>query len=166
MQDTKRRSKHFIDRHVQGALLFRAARYWVLSLTMVAGLTVLGWLFVWPGIPSVVADWGQLAPLGQVLGLGLVVTVLLLPVVLYDLSKLSNRFVGPIFRLRRSMNDLADGKPVKPIRFRDGDYWQDVAEAFNRVLEAHNAEASSAQDNARLPAESEEQAEHESLMPV
>lgn len=166
MQDIKRRSKHFIDRAVQGALLFRAARYWVLSLSMVAGLTVLGWLFVWPGVPTVVSDWGQLAPLAEVLAVGFVVTVLMLPVVLYDLSKLSNRFVGPIYRLRRSLNDLADGKPVQPIKFRDGDYWQDVADAFNRVLEKHNAAIDSPVDDDGRHAEPQEQAEHESLMPV
>ena len=170
MPNTQRRSKHFIDRAVQGALLFRAARYWVLSLTVVAALTVLGWLFVWPGIPSLVTDWGQLLPLVKVLVVGLVVTVVLLPVVLYDLSKLSNRFVGPVYRLRNSLNDLADGKPVRPLKFRDDDYWQDVADAFNRALAAHhaaiNACSPAAGGSGAEAAAPADQQEEESLQPA
>lgn len=140
MHESKRRSKSFIDRAVQGALLVRAARYWLLSLTMVAGLTAAGWLFVWPGIPSVVGDWDAVAPLAEVLLVGLAVTVGLLPVILYDLSKFSNRFAGPVYRMQRCLNDLADGKPVRPVKFRDDDYWHDLAEAFNRVLAAQQTQ--------------------------
>jgi len=39
--------------------------------------------------------------------------------------------VGPVYRLRRSMRALADGNPV---HFRDGDFWYDFAEDFNRVV--------------------------------
>ncbi|TWT78163.1 hypothetical protein Pla123a_09530 [Posidoniimonas polymericola] len=136
MQDTKRRSKKFIDKAVQGALMLRVARYWALSLCLVAGLTAVGWLFVWPGIPSVVGNWDAVAPLAQVLLVGLAVTIGLMPVVLFDLAKMSNRFVGPVYRMQRCLNDLADGKPVRPVKFRDEDYWHDLAAAFNRVLAA------------------------------
>ena len=46
---------------------------------------------------------------------------------------MSNRFVGPIYRLRRSMRSLANGEEVDPVFLRDGDYWFDFAEDFNRV---------------------------------
>jgi hypothetical protein len=47
--------------------------------------------------------------------------------------RMSNRFVGPIYRLRRSMRSLANGADVDPVFLRDGDYWFDFAEDFNRV---------------------------------
>jgi hypothetical protein len=73
-----------------------------------------------------------------------VASLLLLPLVVYDLLQVTNRFAGPIFRLRRSMRDLAQGMPVAPVRFRDGDFWQDFASDFNLVAEkAQNSAAES-----------------------
>jgi methyl-accepting chemotaxis protein len=72
--------------------------------------------------------WFQFGP-------ALIASFILLPLVIYDIISLSNRFTGPLFRLRRSMRALANGEEVKPIRFRDGDFWQGLAEEFNAVLE-------------------------------
>jgi hypothetical protein len=55
------------------------------------------------------------------------------PVILYDIMRLSNRFVGPMERLKQGLLNLADGQPVDPIHFRQGDLWHDFAEAFNAV---------------------------------
>jgi hypothetical protein len=66
---------------------------------------------------------------------------------LYDLAKQTNRFAGPILRLQRSLDALADGKAIQPLSFRNGDHWHDLAEAVNRVaarLEA--AEIAAARD--------------------
>ena len=44
------------------------------------------------------------------------------------------------------MRELANGEDVKPIRFRSGDFWQDLAKDFNTVarragsVEKHCAE--------------------------
>ena len=40
---------------------------------------------------------------------------------------------GPLVRLRRSMRALARGEHVEPIKFREGDFWQEFAEEFNAV---------------------------------
>ena len=66
--------------------------------------------------------------------LSIIASVLVMPFVLFDFVRLSNRFAGPMFRLRRCMQDLADGKRVEPIHFRDGDFWQEIADAFNGIL--------------------------------
>ena len=60
-------------------------------------------------------------------------SLLLLPGVIFDLVRLSNRFAGPMFRLRRSMHDLAQGKPVDAVHFRHGDFWQEFADDFNTI---------------------------------
>ncbi|MCA9241930.1 MAG: hypothetical protein KDA37_17085 [Planctomycetales bacterium] len=132
-----RRKRYLVDQRVQGDLLYRAARYWLTSVAMVGSLTLVGWLLVYPGVPSIVSGWKEIAPLLSMLAVGLVSTVLIMPIVMFDLLKLTNRFAGPIFRVNRALRDLAAGEPVKPIKLRDGDYWQDVAESFNLLLLAY-----------------------------
>lgn len=125
------RKTYFVDKKVQGALLARAARYWLLSVVVVASLTVLGWMFVTPGLGALVQLREHVPWLLGGLGVALAVSLSVLPVILYDLAKLSNRFAGPMLRLRRAMNEAAAGEHVEPIHFRDHDYWQEFADAFN-----------------------------------
>ncbi|QDV74052.1 HAMP domain-containing protein [Botrimarina mediterranea] len=127
------RKRVFVDRDIQGGLVWIAARYWALSLTVVGMLTVVGWVFIAPGIAQLVESPEQLRSLISCLIMGLVAAAALLPVVLLDLVKFSHRFAGPMVRLRESMRRAAAGEHVDPIRFRDGDYWQDLAEAFNAM---------------------------------
>ena len=54
-----------------------------------------------------------------------------LPIILLDVLRLSHRWVGPVFRLRATLHSLTLGEPVPPIRFRDGDFWQDLARDVN-----------------------------------
>jgi hypothetical protein len=59
--------------------------------------------------------------------------MLLTPVIAYDLLTLTNRFAGPVFRLRREMQRLTSGEESYPLSFRDGDYWMEMADLFNQV---------------------------------
>ena len=99
----RKRRTYFVDKTVQGARLVRAARYWFLSLLVVGALTVLGWMFVSPGMPVLIELRHQLPSLLGGLVVALAVSVLVLPVILYDLARMSNRFAGPMLRLRRGM---------------------------------------------------------------
>lgn len=135
MSDKSKRSKFFVDSKVQGLLLRRAARYWFLSLALVGCLTVLGWVFITPGIGVLVSSPEQLSGLLSALAVAVGVALLLLPIALSDLTRVSNRFVGPVFRLRRQMEAAARGEHVEPVRFRDGDIWQDFADSFNALNE-------------------------------
>ena len=133
------RKKHYIDKSVQGALIRRSILHWGLLYGLTFGL-----LFCWQmlvGDPyasfssHLQAIWARYAPF-------FIVLFLLVPAFMLDLIKLSNRFAGPIFRLRTVMKDWADGKEVRPIKFRDNDYWLDLADSFNTVLaRAQAAEA-------------------------
>ncbi len=84
-------------------------------------------------------------------GLVLVVVFLLLvPYFTYDSFKLTNRFAGPIYRLQQTFRSQAQGEPFRPIKFRDGDYWQDVADDFNAMMARLNscdAEPPQAEEN-------------------
>ncbi|MEM9826928.1 MAG: hypothetical protein AAF958_10085 [Planctomycetota bacterium] len=61
--------------------------------------------------------------------------IMLTPIMIYDLLKTTNRFAGPVYSLRRELRRLADGESKRPIFFRDGDYWADMATSFNQVRE-------------------------------
>ncbi len=133
MSDRTQRRSYFVDKKVQGALLIRVARYWLLSVIVVGSLTVLGWMFVSPGMGVLVQNRAELPMLLGGLAVALLISMLVLPVILYDLARMSNRFAGPMLRLRRGMSQAAAGEHVEPIHFRDQDYWQEFADAFNEL---------------------------------
>ena len=80
------------------------------------------------------------------------VMLLLLPVFLRDTLKLSNRFAGPMYRLRSALKSIVSDGTLKPIKFRDGDFWQDAAADFNLVLSKYEGLS---EENAALRAELE-----------
>lgn len=126
------RRKKFVDTKVQGALVRRYLMHWFL---FVSGAFLL--LFVWQVLVSGDPVGGMGAALHEIWLHNLpvfVVLVLLLPVLILDTIKLSNRFAGPVLRLRNSLQDWADDKPVRPITLRRGDYWSDLADSFNRAI--------------------------------
>lgn len=122
----KKRKRYFVDHSVQGAILLRLCLYFALFVLSAAAFL----LFVEVLIddPRKAAD-NFMNRHGPTILAGLVLT----PIFFLDLCKLTNRFAGPMVRLRRSMKALADGEEVSPIKFRDGDFWQELADDFNRV---------------------------------
>jgi len=64
----------------------------------------------------------------------LLVSFSLAPVFIWDAIKLSNRFAGPIVRVRRALAQIADGQTPKAIEFRNGDFWKSLAHDLNRAF--------------------------------
>ena len=127
----KPRRQYFVNSKVQGNLAFRVAMYWLYCL-LVVGVMSGCWmvLFDRPG-----SSGEFLARIGTQTAPILLSSVLLLPLVLFDCVRYSNRFVGPIFRLGRALERLADGERVHNIQFRNGDFWFEYAQSFNRLNE-------------------------------
>lgn len=136
------RQRFFVDRDVQGKLMIRVAMYWVYCLIAVALM-----------MSCFIVAFDRPANSGEFVSRlfyqtipPLAASTLMLPILLFDAIRFSNLFAGPIFRLRRCMNHLADGKPVAELKFRNGDFWCEFAESFNRLnqrvqhLEARLAE--------------------------
>jgi hypothetical protein len=63
-----------------------------------------------------------------------IIAIVVLPMFIKDSINLSNRFAGPIVRVRRALADFADGKSPAPVEFRHGDFWKSLAHDVNRVL--------------------------------
>jgi hypothetical protein len=123
------RQRFFADYRVQGALVARAVLYW---LTCLLTMTLL--LLAWHMLAKPLQPFSaHLTELWKSYGPPAIASLLILPVVIFDLLRLSNRFAGPVVRLRRSLHDLAHGKPVTAVRFRHGDFWQEFADDFNAV---------------------------------
>ncbi len=124
------RKRLLIDRKVQGALMLRAVEYWFCCVLTV-GLALLAWnlwnLLTGPDESLhgyFVEAWHYFVVAG-------VVSLLVLPALVYDALRMSNKFTGPLFRLRRELRRLAAGERVPPIRFRTNDFWSDMADEFN-----------------------------------
>ena len=131
----KKRKTQFIDKSVQGKLVIRVFAYWTLCLCgmfcLLAGVPiVLSWFVGSAGAPTasqlIVQTWRMFWP-------ALFASGLVLPLLLLDVLRVSHRFAGPMHRLHNALRDVADGKSVAPIKFRDGDFWCEMADEFNRV---------------------------------
>lgn len=48
----------------------------------------------------------------------------------------SNRLAGPLYRLRRHMKDVAEGKKTPRLSFRKNDYYSNLQESYNNLLES------------------------------
>lgn len=125
-----KRRQLFVDPKVQGALIVRTVAYWGFCLIAVTMMLLLWRVFSVPGRTfafHVDWLWFHYAPAA-------IASLLLLPIIVLDSMRMSNRFAGPLVRLRRAMRRLAEGENVQPINFRDDDFWSECAEDFNRML--------------------------------
>jgi hypothetical protein len=129
MKSNCRRSIFFIDRNVQGALMARTVVYWFFSLFSVSLMLICWNAYTGPAKPfnELVAD------LYHRYGPCLSASLLLLPIAVMDVLRLSNRFVGPVSKVRTALKELAAGRPVEPLHFRDDDYWRELAGDLNQL---------------------------------
>lgn len=128
---TKRR-KILVDREVQFGILRKIVAHWVIFFICNA-MALMIWvrLFEQPD-----ADWGQsFADAVRRFLPFFVITLALIPAFVWDTLKLTNRFAGPILRLRGALLDASQGRAVSPLRFRENDFWQEIAKNFNALME-------------------------------
>ncbi len=125
------RKKVWVD-EFQTRLLVRIMMYLGLFLVCLVNL-----LYIWrlltegPGNPldQYARTFIDFAP-------ALTFLAMLMPVLALDAKRFSHRLVGPLVRFRASFQALAEGKPVQPIKLREGDFLEEMREDFNRMLEA------------------------------
>lgn len=127
----RKRKQKFVDTHVQGALLRRILLHWVsfffvAAMTVVLMKTLIGDMNV-TFMENVMNSIGEFSLIGVIL-------LCLFPVFMLDTVRFSNRFVGPIGRLRRHLQELGTEKSTKKCSFRDNDFWSGMAEEFNKVV--------------------------------
>ncbi len=125
------RKKTFVDPKVQGALVRRLVLHWC---AFIAAAAVVAFVLQVLSNPfrsireHAEQVWWTHGPF-------LLVLVFLLPVFIVDTIKLSHRFTGPIYRLRQTVRNLAQGGKFTPMKFRDLDFWHGLADDFNLMVD-------------------------------
>lgn len=146
------RRRILVDRPLQTAVILRTTLYWALG-TFAQVAMVLYFALITASRQDFV-EWSP--QLWWQLQISLMASAVLLPIILLDVVRLSHRWVGPIVRLRNSLKSLGRGEPITEIRFRDGDFWQDLAGDLNAVsteitrLKANSNNEPSLADDAQL----------------
>lgn len=126
-----RRSTRITDTEVQGTLLRRIVAHW-LSFIGIIGLSLTLWNY---RLDFPDASFREVVS-NCVLRF-LPALILAPPLVLFylwDTTCLSNRFTGPVRRLRRALRDVSLGRNAPSLKFRKNDHWQELAMHFNAIF--------------------------------
>ena len=129
----KTRDRLLVEPKVQLALVGRVTLYWLMCFVMMT-MVLLTWKIVTGPTRGSFFEYFRYHDLWTEFGPAVVAALLLLPVILVDVLRVSNRIAGPVYRLRRCIEEAANGDYVTRVQFRDDDYWQDMAENFNALL--------------------------------
>ena len=97
------RRRVFVDGQLQGSLCIRVALYWFCCL-MSVGLTLGAWSALEKG-PLAIDKWSE--TLWSQFGPVLVVSTIILPFALLDCLIMSNKYAGPLYRIRLALKQLA-----------------------------------------------------------
>lgn len=124
------RKKHFIDANVQGSLIRRVISHWFVFLLVAFVVSFILQVLTDPFRPLS----AHFRDLWWTHGPFLLVVFFLLPAYVVDTIKLSHRFAGPVYRLRRAIQDVAAGETPQAIKFRNNDFWQELAVDYNAML--------------------------------
>jgi len=80
--------------------------------------------------------WQRILPFAMI-------SLVLAPAFIWDAMKLSNRFAGPIVRVRKFLAQIANGQSPNPVEFRSGDFWKSLAQDLNRAFAARKSAVTS-----------------------
>ncbi len=132
---SRKRSKLYVDKGVQGMLIRQLLIHWcIVSLVMFLFLLIMQ-VF---SSPTQLSLGGHLSALWAKYGVLCVALLTVFPVFVYDSIKLSNRFAGPMVSFRISLENLAQGKPIESLNFRKRDFWHDISGDLNAIARRMN----------------------------
>lgn len=125
----ERRHRKWIDRF-QTSLSIRIACYGLLFQVLVCGLIVLcdRYAEILRSAEGQ-ADSTRVYWLAGMMMLGMAV------IMIHDSVQFAHRFVGPVYRFRRSVRAITEGQPVELIRLRKGDYLTEMRDELNAMIE-------------------------------
>ncbi len=128
----QKRKKLFVDSAVQGGLAKRITLHWFVFFGIVIALQFLtSWML------NPVQSFGELGnSIFQNNGLFLIAVALLLPAFVLDTIKVTNKFAGPIVRLKNALKKASESGELEEIGFREGDYWSEIADSYNELVRA------------------------------
>lgn len=133
-----RRNRMVIDFEVQYSLLRKISIHWCLFLVANA-IALLFWTRLLDDPTGSWSDtWSHFARSYLPM---LIISICMLPVFLLDTAKLSNRFSGPVLRVRKALQSISNGEKVDAVVFRKDDFWKCLADDFNEALKLSKKQA-------------------------
>jgi hypothetical protein len=114
----------------QTRLFIRFCGYWLLYQ-----VSLWNCLFVWrlwkDGKGDVIDQYGRFFAEFYPL---LLCSLIIVPFFAWDAVRFSHRVVGPIYRFQQAIKALAEGRSVRPVKLRQGDYLTEFQDDFNAML--------------------------------
>jgi hypothetical protein len=138
-----KRSQLLIEPSVQRTLIRHAIGYWLCCALTLEFLNLAWQISTGPEQRSFWAYLLSQSLLESCVRLALG-TTLVLPFVIWDMLKLSNRFAGPIYRMRRALREVAEHGRTGTVHLRKDDFWHELAEELNAALATLESRADSA----------------------
>lgn len=144
-----KRRKIFVNRQVQGAVLWRFAGYWFLYHFILLHTLFLFYflqhrLDVLNGQPPL--PFGQLYLSFYQSSYPIVLAaVAILPMLLLDCIRTTHRIAGPLVRFQNTLRQLRNGEHVEAVQLRHGDLLVEFQNEFNAFLKDYNARLASQQ---------------------
>lgn len=127
-----RRKSFLVDREVQTAIVLRSMVHYVVFIAV-------AFLFAGSLQALVEHPCNSFSELMRYVvsrnALSLLVGVSLMPVFVYDTIRATNRFAGPISRLRGALRAIGKGERAQLMQLRRDDFWQDLATEWNKAVE-------------------------------
>ena len=128
-----KRKQNYVDSAVQGALLKRIVLHWF-SFFAVAAIAIIMLQAMLSGPQGEPLSQRIMQEASEFTLVGLIL-ICIFPAFLLDSIRFSNRFVGPVGRLRKYLHQLGQDKDTSRVGFREGDFWSEMADEFNLVAE-------------------------------
>jgi hypothetical protein len=128
---TKKNRRLWVNRRLQGTLAVRLLIHWTAFIVVAFSLMFTYHFLADPLQPARVHLQRVFAAHFHFLAVALV----MLPAFIYDSLQISNRFAGPIVRVRRLVQGIGTGEPVERLAFRKGDFWHELSRDINAMLD-------------------------------
>jgi len=131
-----RRSRYLIDRDIQlkyaSVLLLFMLGAALLSATIIYYNT---WMLVGEKLANVYPQ-GRLAEIVKSTNIKLALSLLIIaPLVLFATIILSHRVAGPIYNMKKTLEEVSQGNFSQRVHLRKTDELQDMAKSINKVLD-------------------------------
>lgn len=117
--------------NIQTKLFVRMGFYWIVYQVGLWNL-VFTWRLLQEGPGNLVEQYGRFCADFYPAFLACLV---LLPFIARDTVRFAHRVVGPIHRFRQTLQAVAAGEPVRPLKLREGDFLEEMKDDFNEMLD-------------------------------
>ncbi|WP_417850798.1 hypothetical protein [Thalassoglobus sp.] len=138
----EQRSKFYINKRIQGKILWRCAIFWVvyhflMIHTLMAFEFMMYQIAIFNGGPVISFTDFYSGFLSKYLPLMLTAAAIF-PILARDLIKMSHRIVGPLVPFQNAVKKLKNGELVEEVELRDGDLLIEFQNDFNDFLRWYN----------------------------